>query len=132
MSPKKLRFLLDGIKKQTPVEAVHTLMYTSSKGAVMLRKAISSALANAKNTMNIDEGLLQFKTIFIEEGLKLKRFRAGGRGMAKPFKHKYSHIRVVLTSPDPVVAKPVEAAEVVDKKTTAPALPGGKQVKNKK
>lgn len=112
MSPKKLRFLLSGVRKQSPVEAVHTLMYTSSKGAVILRKAISSALANAKNTMNVDEGLLQFKSIFIEEGLKLKRFRAGGRGMAKPFKHKYSHVRVILTSPDSAVSKIVEPEEV--------------------
>ena len=101
IAPKKLRFLLKDMKKQSPVQAVHTLMYTQKKGATFLRKAISSALSNAKNTMNIDEGLLQFKSVSVEEGLRLKRFRAGSKGMAKPYKHKYSHIKMVLTTGDP-------------------------------
>lgn len=98
IAPKKLRFLLKDMKKQNPAQAVHTLMYTQKKGATYLRKAISSALSNARNTMNIDEGLLQFKSVAIEEGLRLKRFRAGSKGMAKPYKHKYSHIKMVLTT----------------------------------
>ena len=103
IAPKKLRFLLKDMKKQSPVQAVHTLMYTQKKGATFLRKAISSALSNAKNTMNIDEGLLQFKSVSVEEGLRLKRFRAGAKGMAKPYKHKYSHIKMVLTTGEKVV-----------------------------
>lgn len=50
--------------------------------------------------MNIDSGLLQFKSVAIEEGLRLKRFRAGSKGMAKPFRHEYSHIKLVLTTGD--------------------------------
>lgn len=107
ISPKKLRFLLKEMKKQSPVQAVHTLMYTQKKGAVFLRKAISSALSNAKNTMNIDAGLLQFKSVAVEEGLRLKRFRAGSKGMAKPYKHEYSHIKMVLTTGEKI-AKSVE------------------------
>ena len=80
ISPKKLRFLVSNVKKQSPVQAVHTLMYTQKKGATFLRKAISSALSNAKNTMNIDSG--------------------GSKGMAKPFRHEYSHIKLVLTTGD--------------------------------
>jgi len=108
ITPKKLRFLLKDMKRQSPAQAVNTLMYTSKKGAVFLRKAISSALSNAKNTMNIDEGLLQFKSVSVEEGLRLKRFRAGSKGMAKPYKHKYSHIRIVLTTGE----KPTKAIEL--------------------
>lgn len=100
ITPKKLRFLVNDMKQQSPVQAVHALMYTQKKGATFLRKAISSALSNAKNTMNIDEGLLQFKSVAIEEGLRLKRFRAGSKGMAKPYKHEYSHIKLVLTTRD--------------------------------
>ena len=98
IAPKKLRFLLKDMKKQSPLQAVHTPMYTQKKGATLLRKAICSALSNAKNTMNIDGGLLQFKSVAVEEGLRLKRFRAGSKGMAKPYKHKYSHIKMVLTT----------------------------------
>ena len=98
ITPKKLRFLVTDLKKQSPSQAMHTLYYTPKKGAEFLRKAIGSALSNAKNTMNIDESLLQFKTIIVEEGLRLKRYRAGSKGMAKPFRRKYSHIKLVLTT----------------------------------
>ena len=127
ISPKKLRFLVGDVRKQTPVQAVHTLMYTQKKGAVFLRKAISSALSNAKNTMNIDAGLLQFKSVAIEEGLRLKRFRAGSKGMAKPFRHEYSHIKMVLTTGDKVV-KQIEKVEM--KKVEEPKVE--KEVKEDK
>lgn len=119
ITPKKLRFLLSDMKKQSPVQAVHTLMYTQKKGAVFLRKAISSALSNAKNTMNIDEGLLQFKSVTVEEGLRLKRFRAGSKGMAKPYRHKYSHIKMVLTTGEKftkTIEKVEELPQVVEEK----------------
>ena len=85
ITPKKLRFLVTDLKKQSPSQAMHTLYYTPKKGAEFLRKAIGSALSNAKNTMNIDESLLQFKSVIVEEGIRLKRYRAGSKGMAKPF-----------------------------------------------
>ncbi len=98
ITPKKLRFLVTDLKKQSPSQAMHTLYYTPKKGAEFLRKAIGSALSNAKNTMNIDESLLQFKSVIVEEGIRLKRYRAGSKGMAKPFRRKYSHIKIVLTT----------------------------------
>ena len=98
ITPKKLRFLVTDLKKQSPSQAMHTLYYTPKKGAEFLRKAIGSALSNAKKTMNIDESLLQFKSVIVEEGIRLKRYRAGSKGMAKPFRRKYSHIKIVLTT----------------------------------
>ncbi len=98
ITPKKLRFLVSDLKKQSPSQAMHTLYYTPKKGADFLRKAIGSALSNAKNTMNIDESLLQFKSVIVEEGIRLKRYRAGSKGMAKPFRRKYSHIKIILTT----------------------------------
>ena len=132
ISPKKLRFLTANIKKQSPAQAVHTLMYTQKKGATFLRKAISSALSNAKNTMNIDAGLLQFKSVSIEEGLRLKRFRAGSKGMAKPFRHEYSHIKMVLTTGNDTdkSIKSVKSIKLEEKKVEEPKIV--KDVKVKK
>lgn len=100
ISPKKLRFLVPAVKRLKPFEALHKLKYANQKAAKFLYKAIDSALHNAKNTLKAEENLLQFKTLAIEEGLKLKRFRAGGRGMAKPYVRRYAHIKVVLVAPD--------------------------------
>lgn len=92
---KKLRFYIDAIKKMKPEEAIKHLYYTPKKSARILYKAIKSAVDNAKNlSKEIDD--LKFKTLLIEEGRKLKRFKAGGRGTAKQIIRRYSHIKVIL------------------------------------
>jgi len=96
ISPKKLRFFLPSIKKLTPRESLDYLYYIPNKAAKVLYKAIKSAIDNAKNISKIKEDLLKFKLLVIEEGLKLKRYRPGGRGTIKPFRRRYSHIKIIL------------------------------------
>lgn len=96
ISPKKLRFILDDVKKHGPARALHMLKYGTNRPSKLLYTALQSALANAKNHLKIEEDLLQFRAIIIEQGQVLKRFRPGGRGTAKPYKRKYSHIKIVL------------------------------------
>jgi large subunit ribosomal protein L22 len=96
ISPKKLRFFLPAIKKLTPKESLDYLFYVPNKAAKILYKAIKSAIDNAKNISKTREDLLKFKLLAVEEGLKLKRYRPGGRGTVKPFERRYSHIKIVL------------------------------------
>lgn len=98
ISPKKLRFLLGDIKKRKPSEVLDYLFYTPTKSAKVFYKAIKSAIDNAKNNLKLNENDLVFKTLIVEEGHKLRRLRAGGRGMAKPLIRRYSHIKIVLKS----------------------------------
>lgn len=98
ISPKKLRFIVDDVKKMKPVDALNALLYSPKRGAKILLKAIKSAISNAKNNYKIDENLLRFKLLSVESGRSLKRFRPGGRGTTKPFKRRTSHIKVVLIS----------------------------------
>ena len=64
----------------------------------MLRKAIQSAITNAKTVLKVDESALSFKTLTVEQGNKMKRYKAGGRGTAKPFVRQFAHIKVVLVA----------------------------------
>lgn len=98
ISPKKLRFLLSDIKKYKPADALTYLLYTPKKGARLFYKAIKSAVSNAKAKLNASEDSLQFETLVVEEGQKLKRYQAGGRGVVKPFVRRYAHIKIVLTA----------------------------------
>lgn len=102
---KKLRFLLDDIKTKTPVNALNHLYYGKRRSASILYKAIKSAVDNAKNTFKIDENLLKFKLLTVEQGPALKRHTAGSRGSAKPFKRRTSHIKIVLVAQTPTVKK---------------------------
>jgi large subunit ribosomal protein L22 len=97
MSPRKLRLIVPLIKKMSPVEAFEKLPYVNKRAAGPLRKVIGTAIANAKQE-GITVDRLIFKEIQIGEGPRLKRWRAGAKGRAKPYKKLMSHIRVVLTT----------------------------------
>jgi large subunit ribosomal protein L22 len=94
-SPRKLREVVAMIKKLTPQDASERLPFVSKRAAVPLKKVLDSAIANARQRdINVED--LAFKEIQINEGPKLKRWRAGARGRAKPYSRRMSHIRVVL------------------------------------
>ena len=142
---------MDDIKKKKPVDALNTLFYNHRRSASILYKVIKSAVDSAKNTFKIDENLLKFKLLTVEQGPVFKRFRAGSKGSAKPYKRKTSHVRVVLEvakSPEfkkieaPVVKEEIkkdlktEKTLKVTKKTTVnktvkTSKPKVKEVKNK-
>ncbi|OGK17919.1 hypothetical protein A3G67_04965 [Candidatus Roizmanbacteria bacterium RIFCSPLOWO2_12_FULL_40_12] len=129
ITPKKLRFLLAGVKSLTPRQAMDRLFYLEKRSARILHKAIQSAVHNAKTTLKVNEEGLVFKTLAIEEGQKLKRYKAGGRGNVKPFSRKYAHIKVILQAKQvPALAKTSMKTE--SKKTEqVPALVGKTNMK---
>lgn len=93
-SPRKLRFVADMVRKMDPYVALEVLQFTTNAAARPLAKAIKTVVANAGSK----DGL-SFKSIEINEGLKMKRYRVGtaGRGRGRPYKKRTSHIKIVLT-----------------------------------
>ncbi len=114
-SPRKLREVVFLIRKMSPADAVERLPFTHKRAAEPLAKVIKSAVANAKQK-GASESELVFKEILINEGPRLKRFRAGSRGRAKPYKKRMSHIRVVVETK---VQPKVEKARMKTKKSNA-------------
>lgn len=104
IAPKKLRFYLGSIKKMAPVQALTVLLYAHEKPGRVFYQAIKSAVANARHTLKVQDDLLQFKALMIEEGQKVRRYRPGSRGSAKPIKKRYSHIKIILSASTPVTA----------------------------
>lgn len=95
-SPRKLRLVADMIRKMQPVHALDVLRITNKAAALDLVKALETVLANVKQS-GLDAQAVNFKTIEINESLKMRRFRAGTRGRVRPFKRRMSHIKIVLT-----------------------------------
>lgn len=98
ISSKKLRFILADVKKMTPQAALDHLFYSSQRSAKILYKALFSAVNAAEKKLKTDAKSLKFKSFYIDAGQFLKRFRAGGRGVAKPYKRRSSHITIILTN----------------------------------
>src|SRR3990172_10986259 len=96
MSPKKVRLVVDQIKNRKPQDAVKVLDFVNKKPAAAIKKAIMSAIANAKNNHNLDEGSLLFKQISVNKGLTFKRYRPVSRGRVHHILKRTSHLTVVL------------------------------------
>lgn len=95
-SPRKLRLVADMVRKMEPGKALDTLAITRKEAAKHLFAALNTAISNAKQN-SMDVAKLTVSSIEINEGSKMKRFRAGTRGRARPYVKKMSHIKVVLT-----------------------------------
>lgn len=96
VSPRKMRLVADMVRNIAPYKALEVLKFTPQAACVPLSKAITTVLANAK-AQNLDPEILIFKKLEINEGLKMKRFRAGTRGRAKPYQKRTSQIKIVLS-----------------------------------
>ena len=74
-------------------QALNVLEFTQKKAAVIIKKVLESAIANAEHNDGADIDELKVKTIYVEQGATLKRFtaRAKGRGnrISKPTCHVY-------------------------------------------
>jgi len=79
-----------------PLKALDVLEIIPKAAAKDLGKALKVVLANAKQ-QGLDISKLTFKKIEINESMKMRRFRAGTRGRAKPYKKRMSHIKIVLS-----------------------------------
>ena len=119
VAPKKLRFYLPVIKKMTPAQAAEMLYYEPNKPARTFYQAIKSAISNAKSYLKVNEDLLQFKLLTVEEGIKLKRYNPGARGTAKPYVKRFAHIKIVLGASQPVIVDQPKSKVKKDEKAEA-------------
>ena len=93
---QKARLVADMVRGQNVGVAIKTLTFMNKKTAVLLKKLIESAVANADQMKSIDLDRLYVKTVTVDQGPSLKRFRPRAQGRASGVKKKMSHINVVL------------------------------------
>lgn len=96
ISTRKARTVVDLVRGKQVDEALSILAMTNKAASPVVTKVINSAIANAENNLNMDRDSLYVAEITADQGPKMKRFRAGSRGMAKLYIHYTSHITVVL------------------------------------
>jgi len=96
ISPQKVRLVADLVRGKRVQEAEKILNFTRKYAAGPIGKALKSALANAKQNPNIDDKILCVKSIFVDQGPSLKRWRARAQGRAAAIKKRMSHITIIL------------------------------------
>lgn len=101
VSPQKARLVADLIRGRGAGEALEILSFLPKKTAPMIKALVESAMANAEHAagrasreLDIDD--LYVKTIHVDQGAMLRRFRPRAQGRATPIQKKTAHITVVL------------------------------------
>ncbi len=117
MTPRKLGEVVSLVRGRTLSDALVILDHTPRRAAKPVSKIINSAKANALNNDGFDEKTLVLETITVTAGPRLKRYRAGAMGRAKPYQKKTSHITVIVSGQKKIVKTPAKAAKSEAKET---------------
>lgn len=96
ISPQKARLVADTVRGMNVDKAITELRFMPKKGAVILRKIIESAVANASQDEQIDIDNLYIKKLTVDDGPSLKRIRPRAMGRATRIIKRTSHITVIL------------------------------------
>ena len=122
IAPRKMRLLADLVRNKKVDRAMVLLDFNLKKGGVPLKKLLAQAISNAKDNSEsgkqLDSSLFYVSKITVDEGPKLKRWRARARGRAARIHKKTSHITIVVdeVKGDKKVKKVI--TEVKEKKET--------------
>jgi large subunit ribosomal protein L22 len=83
LSAQKGRLVADLIRGKTVENALNILQFSPKRSAIIIRKVLESAIANAEHNAGADIDELKVTHICVEKGPVLKRFgtRAKGRGV---------------------------------------------------
>lgn len=115
MSPRKTRWAVDLIRGLDVEKAADQLQFMSQGAAAPILKLLNSAIANAVNTFKLKKENLYIKTVTVDGGPVLKRWRPRAFGRAAPIRKRSAHITMILGE-RVESGKPAEAkAEVLEK-----------------
>lgn len=94
LSAQKARLVADQIRGKRVGEALEVLSFSTKKGAPIIKKVLNSAIANAEHNQGLDIDELKVSTIFIDEGVSLKRIMPRAKGRADRITKRSCHITV--------------------------------------
>lgn len=96
VSPLKARLVIDEIRGKPVAEARRLLALSPKKPARIIRKVLESAVANAVNNFDMDEGKLWVVRAYVDEGPRLKRLNPRAFGRADIIQRRLSHITIAV------------------------------------
>ncbi|MGB0662987.1 MAG: 50S ribosomal protein L22 [Pontibacterium sp.] len=94
ISAQKARLVADQIRGKSVDEALNTLAFSTKKGAAIMKKVLESAVANAEHNEGADIDELRVSTVFVDEGMTMKRIKPRAKGRADRILKRSCHITV--------------------------------------
>jgi large subunit ribosomal protein L22 len=94
LSAQKARLVADQVRGKPVEEALNLLTFSTKKGADIIKKVLNSAIANAEHNEGADIDELKVSSIFVDEGMTMKRIRPRAKGRADRIFKRTCHITV--------------------------------------
>ena len=97
LSAQKARLVADQIRGRHVEDALEILTFSKKKGAKIIKKLLESAVANAEHNEGADVDELKVSTIYVDEGVTLKRLMPRAKGRADRILKRSCHITVQVS-----------------------------------
>lgn len=106
-STRKTRLVVDLIRGKNVDEALNILKFTNKESAPKIEKLLLSAINNwgQKHDLQPEENDLYVKSVWVDGGKMLKRFRPAPQGRAHRIRKRSNHITIVVESRNASVVK---------------------------
>ncbi len=103
--PRKMRLIADMVRGKDVDVALHTLQFVNRAASDPMRKLIQSAAANAREKATTDDRRLDtdqlfIKSVNVDEGPTMKRWRPRAQGRAFRIRKRTCHVCIVLDEYD--------------------------------
>ena len=96
-SAQKARLVADQVRGLPVEKALELLSYSPKKAAVLIKKVVASAIANAEHNEGADVDELVITKICVDEGPTMKRIMPRAKGRADRIMKRSCHITVVVS-----------------------------------
>lgn len=96
ITPRKARLVVDLIRGKDVNEAKAILKLTNKKACEAVSKVLNSACANAEHNNNMDINNLFVKTVFVTDGIRMKRMLPRAKGRGDVITKRSSNITVIV------------------------------------
>lgn len=96
LSVDKGRLVADMVRGKKVDQALNILTFTPKKAALIVKKVLESAIANAEHNDGADIDELKVTSIYVEQGPTLKRFSARAKGRGNRISKPTCHIFVTV------------------------------------
>lgn len=97
LSAQKARLVVDQIRGKSAEDALNILAFSPKKGALIVKKVLESAIANAEHNEGADIDELSVSTAYVDEGMTMKRIRPRAKGRADRIMKRSCHITVKVS-----------------------------------
>ena len=97
-SAQKVRLVVDQIRGKHVEQALDILSFSDKKAAVLVKKVLESAIANAEHNEGVDVDDLHVSAAYVDEGMVMKRIKPRAKGRADRILKRTCHITVKVAA----------------------------------